>query len=140
MLNESLRYRPKDSNQEIAVPAGFVSDFASVPRIFYAIYTPTGRYQWAAVVHDYLYWEQSSSREDADRMLLKAMEESGVGAVDRRIIYDAVRLGGATAWNTNKKEKERGLPRIIPPTYRKIPPNTTWEEYRQLLYEHGVRP
>jgi hypothetical protein len=39
----------------ITIPAGFVTDFASIPRFLWSIYPPTGRYQEAAVVHDWLY-------------------------------------------------------------------------------------
>src|SRR5690348_12260167 len=39
----------------IRVPVGFVTDFASVPRFFWRVLPPTGRYGKAAVVHDYLY-------------------------------------------------------------------------------------
>lgn len=140
VLNDRLIYQIDNSTNTIVVPAGFVSDFASIPRVFYSIYRPTGRYQWAAVVHDYLYWEQTTSREEADNILLHAMQESGVSRVDRDVIYYAVRLGGNSAWDQNKSEKDRGLPRIIPREYMDIPANTTWEEYRKFLFDHGVRP
>lgn len=39
----------------IRVPAGFVTDFASIPRAFWVVLPPTGKYGKAAVVHDYLY-------------------------------------------------------------------------------------
>jgi hypothetical protein len=38
----------------ITVPAGFVTDFASVPKLFWNLLPPTGRYGKAAVVHDVL--------------------------------------------------------------------------------------
>jgi hypothetical protein len=68
------------------------------------------------------------------------MVESGVSKTDRLIIYNAVRTGGGSAWENNKRERQAGLPRIIPLEYRVIPPNTTWAEYRQFLYNHNVRP
>jgi hypothetical protein len=140
LLNEQLEYHPEGTTNVIVVPAGFVTDFASIPRAFYSVYLPTGRYQWAAVVHDYLYWEQTTTREEADKVLLHAMTESGVSSINRKIIYDAVRLGGGAAWDNNRKEKTAGFPRIIPEQYRRIPPNTTWDEYRTFLYKQGVRP
>jgi len=48
------------------VPAGFVTDFASTPRALWSVIPPTGRYQLAAVVHDFLYWDQGCTREQAD--------------------------------------------------------------------------
>src|SRR3954467_11062877 len=52
----------------------------------------------AAVVHDYLYWTQGCTRAQADRILLLAMEDNGVSAATRQIIYRGVRAGGDTPW------------------------------------------
>ena len=48
------------------MPTGFVTDFASIPPIFYSVLRPDGEYAYAAVIHDYLYWTQTRPREDAD--------------------------------------------------------------------------
>jgi len=40
---------------EITVPAGFDTDYASIPRIFWPIYPPDGEYAPAAILHDFLY-------------------------------------------------------------------------------------
>jgi len=42
-------------HQEITIPKGFVTDYASVPRYLWWLYPPVGGYDDAAVVHDYLY-------------------------------------------------------------------------------------
>ncbi|MFV2733470.1 DUF1353 domain-containing protein, partial [Escherichia coli] len=39
----------------IAVPAGYVTDLASVPRILWSVFPPHGRYAKAAIIHDWLY-------------------------------------------------------------------------------------
>lgn len=39
----------------IRVPKGFITDFASVPRILHSVLPKTGKYGKAAVLHDYLY-------------------------------------------------------------------------------------
>jgi len=39
----------------VTVPAGFVTDLASVPRLLWAIVPRDGLYNGAAVVHDFLY-------------------------------------------------------------------------------------
>ena len=140
VLEKTLIYKRPNSTNVIIVPEGFVTDFTSVPRAFWSLYQRTGRYQWAAVVHDYLYWEQSTTREEADKIFLEAMEESGVNAADRTIIFKAIRSGGDSAWKENALEKLKGLPRIIPPSFRNIPANTTWGEYRKKLYDAGIRP
>ena len=58
VLVAPLLYQIGRSAFVITVPAGFVTDFASTPRAIWAILPPTGRYQLAAVVHDFLYWDQ----------------------------------------------------------------------------------
>ena len=39
----------------VEIPNGFITDFASVPRLFWNIFPPIGNYRNAAIVHDYLY-------------------------------------------------------------------------------------
>lgn len=81
----------------IRVPAGFVTDFASVPRFFWRLFPPTGAYGKAAVIHDYLYRCTELARDVCDQIFLEAMECLGVDWVTRRIIYRAVRLFGGFA-------------------------------------------
>lgn len=80
------------------VPVGFITDFASVPRIFWSILPPWGRYGKAAVLHDFLYKTKSVSREKADRIFLEAMKVLKVPAWKRYIMYWAVRLFGWIRW------------------------------------------
>jgi len=82
----------------ITVPAGFETDFASVPRLFWRIIPPWGRYSSAAVVHDYLYATASVTRYEADRIFLDLMKRLGVPFWKRRLMYRAVRLGGWASW------------------------------------------
>jgi hypothetical protein len=89
----------------ITVPAGFLTDGASIPRIFWSIFSPTGSYFEAAVIHDYLYSKASNwyiDRAMADTIFHDAMKEIGVGWLTRRTIHRAVRLGG---WKGYKKSK-----------------------------------
>src|SRR5688500_11341220 len=66
------------------VPAGFVTDFASVPRILWNILPPYGKHSRAAVLHDWLYVTGIVDRATADRIFLLLMEALGVGWVTRR--------------------------------------------------------
>ncbi len=140
MVTADLRYQIGTTNFIIVVPTGFVTDFASVPRVFWSILPPAGSYQLAAVVHDFLYWDQGCTREQADALLRSAMIESRVEAYKRDIIYEAVRRGGGTAWATNTAEKAAGHPRVVPATYRAIPALMTWSVYRAQLIAAGIRP
>lgn len=83
----------------VRIPAGFITDFASIPQIFWNILPPTGKYGKAAVVHDYLYrtWGIATKAE-ADWVLLEAMKALGVGWLTRTIIYSGVHFGGGLSY------------------------------------------
>ena len=86
----------------ITVPAGFLTDFASVPRFFWRLFPPTGEYGLAAVVHDFLYAHPARrTRADVDSIFLDAMTDLGVGWWTRKTMYRAVRMFGQAAWNTH---------------------------------------
>jgi hypothetical protein len=138
VLYDSLFYRILDTSRTITVPTGFVTDYASVPRMFWSVIGPHGPHSSPAVVHDFLYWDQGCNREEADRILALAMDEQGVAWATRKAIYIAVRVGGGGAWDTHTKEREDGLPAIIPPAYIHIPAKMSWDEYRQQLFNKGV--
>ncbi|ECG8634089.1 DUF1353 domain-containing protein, partial [Salmonella enterica subsp. salamae] len=48
-------YLSDDNTDVIEVPAGFVTDLATIPRIFWSLMPPDGKYAKAAIIHDYLY-------------------------------------------------------------------------------------
>ena len=139
---ESFPYQIGRSKLVVEVPQGFVTDYASIPEgPLRARFIPTGQYGRAAVIHDYLYWTQLCSRDQADRIFLLAMIESKVPAATRSEMYEAVRLGGQSSWLGNQQERHLGLPRIIPADrIKQIDPLAVWSTYRRWLYELGVRP
>lgn len=98
------------SKGEIVVPAGFDTDYASIPRPFWVIYPPDGGYTEAAVIHDYLYWTLDFTRGESDKVFYEAMTALGVPWLRRQIIYRAVRLGGWVAWNKRAREIEAEQP------------------------------
>ena len=55
------------ANHAVEVPQGFTTDFASIPPIFFGLLRPDGLYAVAAVVHDYLYWDQRVDRLTCDQ-------------------------------------------------------------------------
>lgn len=85
----------------IAVPVGFITDFASVPRIP-LVYALTGNTSHrAAVVHDYLYHKGEIPRETADKVFLEAMKYRNVPFWRRQAMYWAVRLCGGGHYMAN---------------------------------------
>jgi hypothetical protein len=140
VLTQDLPYRVLQTTFVIVVPAGFVTDFASTPRALWSVIPPTGRYQLAAVVHDFLYWDQGCTREQADAIFRVAMAESNVKPFERDLMWQAVRNFGQSAWNDNAVAKQAGKPRIIPTAHMTIPPLVTWTDYQIQLMAQGVKP
>lgn len=107
---------------EIRVPAGFVTDFASIPRVFWNLFPPTGRYGKAAVIHDWLYshrvvddmitpallqhGSRCVDRAEADRMFREAMRVLGVSAPTVWTLYTGVRLGGWKPWRAYRAQEQ----------------------------------
>lgn len=141
VLMEDMVYRIGTTGVTITVPMGFVTDFASIPRTLWSLgLSPHGQYSRAAVVHDYLYWTQACSQQQADRLLLIAMKESAVSGFDEWAIYSAVATFGAGPMASNRQERKSGLPRVIPEAQlRPADPNMAWPEYRNLLVQQGVK-
>jgi hypothetical protein len=82
---------------KVTIPKGFITDFASTPRVLYSIFPPIGIYNKATLVHDYLYskkCELDVSRFNADLYFLQAMEVLGVKKWKRIIMFATVRLFG----------------------------------------------
>ncbi len=82
----------------IEVPAGLVTDFASVPRIPLVYWLFGDRAHMAAVVHDYLYQTHVHARDVADAVFYEAMAASGIGVIGRWAMWAGVRVGGWHAY------------------------------------------
>lgn len=76
------------------VPAGFRTDFASVPRVFVWLLPSYGQYTRPAVLHDYLVRGQVTSRVDADGLFRRSMRELHVSFLRRWLMWAAVRVVG----------------------------------------------
>src|SRR5215203_3815462 len=102
ILERPFTYIIGSTRTSITIPAGFVTDFASIPAPLRGILERQGQYSRAALVHDYLYWAQGCSRLQADNLLMIAMKESAVGTAERNSVYRGVRAGGSSAWRSNR--------------------------------------
>ena len=91
--------------REIAVPAGFMFDGASIPRVACPLIGgPWGEYREAACIHDWLYrcpfglypW---LTRASADKVFYQALLTiPRMSRWKARVMYMAVRLGGRRSW------------------------------------------
>ena len=116
------------------VPRGFVTDGPSIPRAARSIIPKDGRYAQAAIVHDFLYWEQPCSQEVADNVMFELMEANLVPWKERFVIYQSLRKKGHLAWDKNRKDRMAGRPRYIPEKWiGKIPPAIDWSDFEKYL-------
>ena len=83
---------------EIVVPAGFVTDFASVPRWPLTFLLAGDTAHAPAVVHDFLYGTRRVRRATADLVFLEAMVLTGVPRWRRAAMWVAVRIFGWWRW------------------------------------------
>ena len=108
VLCEPMEYflsQKEGVGESIIVPAGFITDFASIPRIIQLI-LPNSIGRRAAIVHDYLYRTNGLrgkfTRQQSDQIFLGALEVLGVRYTRRICLYIGVRIGGWLPWSKHK--------------------------------------
>ena len=108
-------YRPIIDNLSdgtaIVIPAGYVTDFASVPPLLWSLFPPIGKYNRAALIHDYLYDCQFRQKQLGERIARKFADEQFLhfanlvnpkGRIKHFIMYKMIRLFGRKAWRASK--------------------------------------
>lgn len=91
-IHESFEFYLSDDNSDvISVPAGFVTDLATVPCIFWSVMPPDGKYAKAAIIHDYLYDNALRTKKEANLIFLDGMTVLGAPKWKRIEMYLAVR-------------------------------------------------
>lgn len=97
----------------VHVPAGYITDGASVPRAFYNILARFTDALGAALAHDARYdppagpdgvKRRQKTRKQADLEFLHNLKASGVNLARRQAAYRAVRLFGFRPWNAGTKK------------------------------------
>jgi hypothetical protein len=87
-----------------------VTDLANIPQAFWSLgLTPIVRYRKPATVHDYLYWTQLCTRQQADNIFLIAMKECLVRAATRDTIYQVACAAGSASWSESAKQRGERL-------------------------------
>lgn len=82
------------SFEKIVVPAGFVTDLATIPRLFWSLFPPHDVYAKAAILHDYMYDHAIGSKKEADKVLYESMRVLGVPKWKCKLFYWAVKFTG----------------------------------------------
>lgn len=102
-LAESLVYQ--GAEDRFTVPAGFRTDFASVPTVFTWLIPRYGIYTRAAVLHDFLCALVRAgvfTQVDADGIFRRVLRELGVSLPRRWMMWAAVRAGYRMSGATGK--------------------------------------
>ena len=86
--------------ERFVVPAGFRTDFATVPRVVTWLIPRFGAYTLAAILHDWLCSQGIRdgvvTARDADGIFRRVMRESGVPVLRRWMMWAGVRWGALT--------------------------------------------
>jgi hypothetical protein len=102
-LTQPIAWRPNSDQvgkfEPVEVPKGFVTDFATIPRVFWTMLRPDGEYTYAAIVHDYLYWTQTRTRDVSDQIFRHSMEDFKVPGAVATVVHWAVRTAGGSYWD-----------------------------------------
>lgn len=120
-LLDALVYQSDVLARMVTVPAGFVTDFASVPRIPVAFLLVGDTAHQAAVVHDWLYTSHELSRAQADAVLREAATLAGVPAWRAWLMWAGVRLGGFGPWEADGPPQPRMVARQIDALHPEAP-------------------
>ena len=102
-FTHALTYTALDGST-YTIPAGFIMDFASLPRPAKAIYPVDDETRSPAALHDWLYCSQVVTREEADALFLEALDRAGIRWSKRQVYYRAVRAGGWMYWNKHGEQ------------------------------------
>ena len=92
------------TGRRVVIPEFYITDFASVPRPFWWLLPPWGRYLHAALIHDRLYYQHNTGtatglkRIEADRIFREVMLAAKVKPWMRWMLYLGVRVGGWAYW------------------------------------------
>ncbi len=138
VLQRPMSFQIGRTRDSIIVPAGFVAEFASIPRVLWSELSPVGEHTLAAIVHDYLYWFQPCEREEADNLLMIAMRDGGVSDLQRGAVYTGVRMASADAWNANGAARDRGDLKVVPVQVRPTA-QESWSDFRARLGKADIR-
>lgn len=84
-------------DRHIFIPAGFETDFNSIPRGLWNILPPT-EFGEASLIHDWLYVNNGVKRGKADRIYLEVLKLLNAARWKQQLMYRGVRWGGWLAW------------------------------------------
>ena len=90
--------------KKLTIPKHFQTDLASIPRPLWAIFAPQySGFIAPAILHDYLYQCNNTTRKYADEILYSALIAKNVSSFTASKFYTGVRLFGGFNFKNNKR-------------------------------------
>lgn len=94
--------------RNFTIPAGYKTDFASVPQFLWGIFPPHGLAAIPSLIHDYMYDNRifadelgdENARRLADVLFLNNMRDCGVPRWQAYIYYHGVRIFAKSWWDS----------------------------------------
>lgn len=110
-LDSDFVYQDNEKDIRVTVPAGFTTDFSSVPGAFWAYFAPW-EHPEAGLIHDWLYKAperfQSATlkppldRGQCDDIFRRILHLKGVRWGKRQALWLALKIGGGRAWDKHR--------------------------------------
>lgn len=117
---------------DVVVPAGYITDFCSVPAPFEKIANKAG------ALHDWLYTTANHPREWCDEVLKAAVIACGYSEITAEAFYMAVRVGGAShffGWKSQPADHRDQVFRVETPIA--LPPAVDLRPMCPNIYNQG---
>ena len=94
---------------EVIVKSGFITDGASIPKLFWSIIgSPLeADLLLPAIIHDGLYTDETLPREVCDDLLREMLLLNGVSQLKADLIYNAVRMFGASHFESDDTAQKK---------------------------------
>lgn len=90
-------------NLSLTIAAHFITDLASIPRLVRNLLDVNGRSRSPAILHDWLYSGQWTTRSFADGQLRDALVAYGENEAEANVYWTGVRAGGWLPWWRGRK-------------------------------------
>lgn len=112
-LTQALVYSSDVLAGLVTVPAGFLTDFASVPRLPVAYLLTANCGHEAAVIHDWLYTTHEVPRAKADAVFEEALLAGGEPTWRAWLMWAGVRIGGSRPYEMAGQRQPEYVARVI---------------------------
>lgn len=132
-----------EQGEFVDVPDGFITNFASVPRAFWSLFPPTGKYRQIAAAHDKIFLApiirtpmsaRPCTLPEANRIFLEGCEVLGVSWLARTIMYRMLLLGSQKSWDEYRaadRKQGQGLALLTPNKLRQFEMRKVFDRMHQ---------